>query len=277
MRRGEAGRSRLTFTMCNPPFYASADSLAASAALKQLPPAAACTGTATEMVYEPGGELGFATRMLHESLVLHARAQWYSTLFGKLSSVSAFTAQLRTAFAAAGVGGERDGNWTVTEMAQGPTKRWAVAWSFCDRRPAATASSRSVPALKGCFPPVNPVLAFGVPRPQAAVEDELVRLLATLDLSTSKRGPGAFYGEVRGNVWSRAARRALARGAIMDTGGEGGEGGAVKLGFLFTLGPQLDEPDGAATAARVSISWKRGFDGVLFESFCGMVRRKLLL
>lgn len=270
--------------MCNPPFYPSADSLAASAALKQLPPAAACTGTATEMVYEQGGELGFATRMLHESLVLRARVQWYSTLFGKLSSVSAFTAQLRTAFAtpaaAAGAGGGRGGNWAVAEMAQGPTKRWAVAWSFCDRRPAATVSSRSAPALKGCFPPVSPVLAFGVPRPQAAVEDELVRLLAALDLSTSKRGAGAFYGEVRGNVWSRAARRALARGGAMDTGGEGGEGGAVKLGFLFILGPQIDEPDGAtatATATRVSISWKRGFDGVLFESFCGMVRRKLLL
>lgn len=271
--------------MCNPPFYASADSLAASAALKQLPPAAACTGTATEMVYEPGGELGFATRMLHESLVLRTRVQWYSTLFGKLSSVSAFATQLRAAFAkpvadsavAAGVSGERSGNWAVTEMAQGATKRWAVAWSFSDRRPAAAASSRSVPALRGCFPPVNPVLEFDVPRPQAAAEDELVRLLAILDLSTSKRGAGAFYGEVRGNVWSRAARRALARGTVMDTGGEGGEGGAVKMGFLIALDPQPHEPDGAATATRVSVSWKRGFDGVLFESFCGMVRRKLVL
>ena len=63
----------------------------------------------------------------------------------------------------------------------------------------------------------------------------------------------------------------------MDTGGESGEGGAVKLGFLIALDPEPHEPDSAATAARVSVSWKRGFDGVLFESFYGMVRRKLVL
>ncbi|KAA8895366.1 hypothetical protein FN846DRAFT_922368 [Sphaerosporella brunnea] len=250
----------IDFTMCNPPFYSSADSLAESAAQKMLPPSSACTGTSTEMVYSPHGELGFARRMLAESLVLRTRVKWYSTLFGKLSSVSQFISSLREIHEL-----EVSGNWAVAEMVQGTTKRWAVAWSFGDRRPSAAVAG----SMKGCSPLTRPELEFTVPRSVGGVGEEVVVLLSGLELMHSKRDElgKEFYVEVKGNVWSRAARRAMARGAmalmLVDED--------VKLGVLITLAEAGEDK------TAINVRWKRGREGVLFESFCGMVKRKLQL
>jgi len=249
----------IDFTMCNPPFYSSVESLTASVALKSLPPSSTCTGTPTEMVYTPNGELGFAKRMLQESLTLRTRVQWYSTLFGNLSSVPAFVAELKAVPDLLATG-----NWAVTDMVQGITKRWAVAWSFGDRKPTAgVAVSKS---LKGCSPPLGLGLEFAVARQCGVVEEEVVGLLGELELIEMKRGNGEFYGEVKGNVWSRAARRAKANGVI-DTSTDG----EVKLGFLIIVSGS------EGRTATVNVRWKRGQDGVLFESLCGMVKRKLQL
>jgi len=43
----------------------------------------------------PGGEVGFITRMIEESLVLKERVRWYSSMLGKLSSVSTLVQTLR--------------------------------------------------------------------------------------------------------------------------------------------------------------------------------------
>jgi 23S rRNA (adenine1618-N6)-methyltransferase len=112
--------------MCNPPFYASQDELLSLAKAKSRPPFSACTGSASEMI-TPGGEIAFANRLLFESLQLKQRVRWYTIMFGKLSSISAFVPALR----------ERGvTNWAVTEFQQGgKTKRWGVAWSFRGRRP----------------------------------------------------------------------------------------------------------------------------------------------
>jgi len=252
------GVESIDFTMCNPPFYNSTAALAESAAKKALPPFSACTGTPTEMVYTPTGEVGFAKRMLHESIVLGARIRWYTTLFGKLSSVSTFVSELRTTPQL----GE-SGNWAVTEMVQGTTRRWAVAWSFGDRRPLLGGRP---PSLKGCFPPVPSELEFSVDRGCEGVCEEVMALLAGLGLLQIKRDGGEFYGEAKANVWSRTARRAMARGCMDTTGDEAD----VKLGFLITV-----EAEGTKSIIRVR--WKRGRDGVLFESFCGMTKRRLQL
>lgn len=86
-----------------------------------------CTGAEVEMVTS-GGEVAFVKRMIDESLQLRDRVQWYTSMLGKLSSINAVVEMLI-----------KHGitNFAVTEFEQGSkTKRWAVAWSWGDRRPA---------------------------------------------------------------------------------------------------------------------------------------------
>ncbi len=112
--------------MCNPPFYESKADMLTSAASKQRPPLTACTGSENEMV-TPGGEVGFVSRMIDESLVLRDRVQWYTSMLGKFSSVAILVQKLRD---------HGIDNYAVTEFVQGTkTRRWGVAWSFDDLRP----------------------------------------------------------------------------------------------------------------------------------------------
>ena len=91
--------SDIDFTMVNPPFYASASELLASAAMKSRPPSSACTGAEVEMIYpapptlnganhDPGGELGFALRLLTQSNLpeVRHRIQWFLSFFFMLST-----------------------------------------------------------------------------------------------------------------------------------------------------------------------------------------------
>ena len=116
----------IDFTICNPPFYSSAEDLVASAAAKSRPPHSACTGAEIEMV-TPGGEVSFVGRIIEESCNLKDRVQWYSSMLGKFSSLTPVIEHLKQK----GVD-----NWAVTEFVQGAkTRRWGVAWSWRDLRP----------------------------------------------------------------------------------------------------------------------------------------------
>lgn len=42
-----------------------------------------------------GGEVGFISRLIDESLALKERVRWYSAMLGKLSSVSSLVQKLR--------------------------------------------------------------------------------------------------------------------------------------------------------------------------------------
>lgn len=75
-----------------------------------------------------GGELDFVTRMIEESIQLREKVIWYTTMLGKLSSVSLVAEKLIS---------HNNHNYAVTEFVQGSkTRRWAVAWSWTDLRPA---------------------------------------------------------------------------------------------------------------------------------------------
>ena len=67
-------------------------------------------------------------------------------------------------------------------------------------------------------------------------------------------------------VWSRAARRQAAKGEETEVDREA----EMALGFKIHVGKTLEE-----TGVQVTIRWLKGHDSVLFESFCGMVKRKL--
>jgi 23S rRNA (adenine1618-N6)-methyltransferase len=95
----------------------------------------ACTGAEVEMVTE-GGEVAFVSRMIEESLQLRDRVHWYTTMLGKLSSVSVIVETLMAA---------GNNNYAVTEFVQGSkTRRWAVAWSWGNSRPTTVCMAASM-------------------------------------------------------------------------------------------------------------------------------------
>ena len=84
-----------------------------------------------------GGEVDFVKRMIDESLHLRERIQWYTSMLGKLSSISVLVETLIK---------HGNHNFAVTEFEQGSkTKRWALAWSWGDRRPT------MVRQASGCY------------------------------------------------------------------------------------------------------------------------------
>jgi len=128
---------KLDFTICNPPFFADDAEMRASLQgdSKTWKPNAVCTGAHVEMVC-PGGDLGFVTRLVQESLVLREKVTWYTSMLGKLDSAKAILSLLKH---------HGITNWAVGVIDPGTaTKRWTVAWSFTAWRP------RNV-----CFPPIS--------------------------------------------------------------------------------------------------------------------------
>lgn len=116
----------LDFVMCNPPFFPSLAAMRAGTESKDSAPSAVCTGAEVEMVC-PGGDVGFVSRIIDESLVLRDKVEWYSSMLHSLNSVRSIVSKLK---------GLEIGNYAVTELQAGrATKRWAIAWSFGDFRP----------------------------------------------------------------------------------------------------------------------------------------------
>jgi 23S rRNA (adenine1618-N6)-methyltransferase len=123
------GVDKLDFTVCNPPFFADETDMrrSLSGEGKSVKPNAVCTGSENEMVCR-GGDLGFVTRIVEESLVLREKVTWYTSMFGKMSSAKAIIGVLKE---------KGITNWAVGCIdVGGGTKRWIVAWSFDDYRPS---------------------------------------------------------------------------------------------------------------------------------------------
>ncbi|EED82506.1 predicted protein, partial [Postia placenta Mad-698-R] len=118
----KCNRAKYDFTMCNPPFYSSREDVLRSAEVKEFEPTAVCTGADVEMV-TPGGEANFVCTMVRESLETRAQCRWYTSMLGKLASLTDVVALLRA---------ETVDNYACTEFVQGQTRRWAIAWSFGD-------------------------------------------------------------------------------------------------------------------------------------------------
>ncbi|KAI5119688.1 hypothetical protein M0805_003575 [Coniferiporia weirii] len=139
--------TRYAFTMCNPPFYGSAAEVARSADGKALGPNAVCTGAEVEMI-TPGGEEAFVQRMVTESLERRVgeRCLWFTSMLGKFSSVGAVVGSLRA---------YKIDNYALTELVQGQTRRWAIAWSFADARVPDTLARALPSAHHALFPPPN--------------------------------------------------------------------------------------------------------------------------
>lgn len=256
----------IDFTICNPPFYASTSDLLSSAAAKSRPPRSACTGADVEMV-TPGGEIAFVSRMIDESKVVRDRCQWYTSMLGKYSSVETVVGNLR------GAGVE---NWAVKDLVQGnKTRRWAVAWSWGFMRPS-NGAARGTSTLPKHLLPFPSETSFNVfDMSIESCSQRLNNTLQSLELRWQYRPIMATgVGFANGNVWSRAARRKQQQSPTDSTDkdhpmNEEDEDRGPALGFKIQL---RKETEGGVL---VMVRWLQGRDSVLFESFCGMLKRQL--
>ena len=120
------------------------------------------------------------------------------------------------------------------------------------------------------FPPEYDIsLASHDPR---TVETKVLELMAALELQWQYNAAlHQGIGFANGNVWSRAARRS--KRSQVDAGRAGHldkppEDDDQALGFRLSL----QERDNGAV---VDVRWLLGTNSVLYESFCGMLRRRL--
>lgn len=253
------GVDHLDFTICNPPFFTSPSDMTSSlkGEGKSWKPNAVCTGAEVEMVC-PGGDLGFVTTILNESLVLREKVQWYSSMLGKLDSAKAVVSLLKK---------HGIGNWAVGVVdTGGRTKRWIVAWSFGDLRPRNSIARLETIANEYLpFPTSYTIQLPSSIDPQAA-KDAIHTQLAALDLSWEwNADTSTGIGEASQNVWSRAYRRAYERkqkGGLVDMVQDAER--RVELAFRIKV---------VDLAREVDVEWLRGTDQVLWESFCGLIHR----
>ena len=265
------------FLMTNPPFYGSEKELIFLAEKKARPPNSACTGAPMEMVC-PGGEVGFVSRILKESLVHGSRIRWYTSMLGKLESVEALVQLFR----------ECDiDNYAVGELVQGKkTKRWVVAWSFNGMRPAqdvcggvrAVAGKRVTPVKVE-----EQILSVGEEAGHivfARYKEVILQEITEMDLifweEIPKRGRDReeevfeVIGRATENVWSRSWRRKRMRGeARVEKVGAMPSDGTCAFGFAVAM----SEVDRVLT---VIVKWREGNDAIMYESFCGFLKRKLI-
>lgn len=232
-----------------------------------------------------GGEVEFVSRMIDESLQLRDRIKWYTAMLGKLSSVTTIVENLMKC---------ENHNYAVTEFVQGnKTKRWAVAWSWGNMRPAmvrqshntalpfliiAQSIARGIPGFPKHLLPFPAEYTFVLPSKKpidvaiAVMDTELSSLSWYWTWDQSRSAGVGFAPE---NVWSRQARRKFKLA---------GQGGTpvrlsaipveVELGVRVQL--KLVRVQNSEThEVQVLISWTQGTDSVLFESFCGMLKRKM--
>lgn len=71
-------------------------------------------------------------------------------------------------------------------------------------------------------------------------------------------------------VWSRAARRHASK---VPRDLEGVDDSEDDMAFGFKV--QVEANPGGIAGSKVIVRWLKGHDSVLFESFCGMLKRKV--
>jgi 23S rRNA (adenine1618-N6)-methyltransferase len=266
------GVEKLDFTICNPPFFADEEDMRASikGEGKSWSPNAICTGSDVEMVC-PGGDLGFVTRMVEESLKLRDKVTWYSSMLGKMSSAKAIVDLLKKK----GVT-----NWALGCLEPGPTtKRWVVAWSFGDYRPRNDIARMEAIANEYLPFPTSYKIPLAADQTLPVAKEAVNKNLGELDLrwewdATTSTGVGVASQ----NVWKRAYRRQHEK-KMKDQAGSGkriddelmrelGDTEEVAIAFRVHV---LDVDAEIEESARVVVDWLRGSDKVLWESLCGAI------
>ncbi|EEB06897.2 DUF890 family protein [Schizosaccharomyces japonicus yFS275] len=273
----EANGCNLSFTMCNPPFYATIEE-AKNTTQKLTSPYAVCTGAPNEMVTK-GGETEFVLRILRESLQQDERRRqehkshltWYTCMLGKLSTVERIVVELRASSV---------NNYALHELIPGQTKRWIIAWSFCDQRPPpelARPVSRSLHKLL----PWNTKLRFLFPLSKETnlVKERLALLLDEWKVSVQWEEDVCHTDSLLFNAvinaandtWSRKARRKRMKESASVCNFVNSPPVSV-LRVCVQLELELGYREHRSF---LTFRWKAGKDPMLFESFANTVYRKL--
>lgn len=124
---------RFTFTMCNPPFHASAEEANKSTSRKvsnlnpkekkNTNPVLNFGGQNAEL-WCNGGEIGFVTQMIYESVKYASQVLWFTTLVSKKENLSSIYKTLKKVNAV---------SVKTIEMSQGKKNSRIVAWSFLSK------------------------------------------------------------------------------------------------------------------------------------------------
>ncbi|KAI0370786.1 S-adenosyl-L-methionine dependent methyltransferase [Pilatotrama ljubarskyi] len=270
------------FTMCNPPFYSSRDEVLQSAEAKELGPNAVCTGADVEMI-TPGGEAGFVGRMVEESEYpkvvwglwsrsYRSRNRWFTSMLGKMSSLTHIVQLLRE---------NNINNYAISELVQGQTRRWVIAWSFGDVHLPDGLARLTHGGIQHLMPARNTfhqrITQARSSAQVAAIVLSVLNSVDGLEIQETAAEPGAEAVDVvvsaDANTWSRAARRKK-RDAM-----------AVENSLPNT--PQLvcrvrslagakATGDTSEASLELVFDWLRGADRALFEGFASHVERKVI-
>ena len=117
------------FTLCNPPFYASASEAQQAnerkwQGLGKAPAGRNFGGRANEL-YCDDGEAGFLQRMAAQSKTFAQQVFWFTSLVASADSLKTLPEQLRTL---------RATDVRIIEMGQGSKRSRLLAWTFLDKK-----------------------------------------------------------------------------------------------------------------------------------------------
>ncbi|KAL8947509.1 MAG: hypothetical protein Q9222_006214, partial [Ikaeria aurantiellina] len=108
------------------------------------------------------------------------------------------------------------------------------------------------------------------------VQQKISIVLKDLDLKYRyKADTATWLGSAKENVWSRAARRRRERKVEEDEDEEDEEDKEeeeAEPALIFKI--QLSPEDGSDSVV-VSVRWMQGAESKVFESFCGMLKRRV--
>ncbi|KAF2732916.1 hypothetical protein EJ04DRAFT_496079 [Polyplosphaeria fusca] len=249
------GVPHLDFTVCNPPFFETVAEMRRSLAGdgKAKPPYSISNAAPNEMLC-PGGDLGFVTKMVNESLALKEKVTWFTTMFGKLESAKAIIKLL-----------QQHGieNWAVGCIEPGGhTKRWVVGWSFGDYRPH-NVHFISIAYRHEYLPfptqyRIDLTSKYSLKDAKATVNEQL----SSLDLEWRwDEATSSGVGIASQNVWNRQYRRQKQKQHMAKTS--------------EIQGQSMTQRDNSIGMTKeIIIDWLRGTNRTLWESLCGLMHRK---
>ncbi|XP_064460831.1 U6 small nuclear RNA (adenine-(43)-N(6))-methyltransferase-like [Ornithodoros turicata] len=189
---------QMAFVTCNPPFYSSQDEAEATPKAIQegrQPPSSDMGGTTQEKVWGPGGEVAFVKDLIQESLQLTTAVSIYTVMIGKKKSSKEILKELR----------RHNIKCTTTELCQGKTMRWGVAWTFLD----IDFANVTYPKRPKPKPPLEWVLPHGakVPDVFAAICKALREIEVPFDVVKENKNMSHLWVRAQKDSWSHQRRK----------------------------------------------------------------------